>query len=104
MEEWHKIPTRSGGAQAPRLRTQRIPPEENDTENQKMTGDGDSHGEGDSRGHIIYGVINVGQTPRDRQGPGHRPRAARGGKRTRDTVAEAGMRRGAQIQVAEAGG
>ena len=50
------------------------------------------------------GGTNGGRHPRDRNGPGHRPREERGGKRTRDKEAGAGMRRGVQRQATEAGG
>ena len=69
-----------------------------------MTGDNDSHGEGDRQGHNRDRGTNGIRPPRDQQGPGHRPRVVRGGERTRDTAEEAGMRRGAQRRMAEAGG
>ena len=68
-----------------------------------MTRDDNSNREGDKRGHKGYGWTNVGRPPKDWNRPGHRPRAARGGKWTRETAAEAGMRRGAQRRLAEAG-
>ena len=69
-----------------------------------MTRDDDSHGEVDMRVHNVDEGTNNGRPPRDQQGLGHRPRAARGGERTRDMAAEAGTRRGAQRRAAEADG
>ena len=58
-------------------------------------------GGGDTRDTEVPMTV---EPPRDRHGPGRRPMAARGGKRTRDTVAESSTRRGAQIRAADAGG
>ena len=45
-----------------------------------MTRDDDSHGEVDMRVHNVDEGTNNGRPPRDQQGLGHRPRAARGGR------------------------
>ena len=59
----------------------KIPPEENETKHQKMTGDADSHEEVDRRGHNVNVSTNGIQPPRELQGHGHRKRAERGGER-----------------------
>ena len=56
------------------------------------------------RVHNVDEGTNNGRPPRDQQGLGHRPRAARGGERTWDMAVEAGMRSRAHRQAAEAGG
>ena len=66
-----------------------------------MTRDNDSHGEGDRQEQRDTEVTVTETPPRERQGPGHRPRMERGGKRTRETEAEAGIRRRAQRLSAE---
>ena len=45
-----------------------------------MTGDNNSHGEGDMWVHNIDRGNNNRQPHRGRKGPGHRPRATRGGR------------------------
>ena len=51
---------------------------------------------GRNTGHKGDGETRGGQTPRVRQGPVCRPRAATGRRTTRDTAEYAGMRHGAQ--------
>ena len=41
----------SGGSRPPRLCMRKMPPEENETKHQKMTGDDSSHGKGDRQGN-----------------------------------------------------
>ena len=82
----------------------KMPPKENETKYQKMTRDDDSHGKGEWWGHNGDGGNNGGRPPRGQQGPGHRPREANWGKRTRDSEEESGTRRGAQRRAAEADG
>ena len=55
-----------------------------------MTGDGESHREGERRGHKRYGGTNNGRSPRDQQGPGRMPKMSMGGERTREIAAESG--------------
>ena len=80
------------------------PIEEIETKHQKMTRDENFMGEGDrwvhNRDRGTDGIL----PPRDQQEPGHRPRRAMRGEQTRYTLAEAGMRRGAQRRAAEADG
>ena len=56
------------------------------TKYQKMTGNGDSHGEGDRQRHKVDGGTNIRQPPRYQQAPRNRPRAVRGGERTQRTA------------------
>ena len=75
-----------------------------DTKHQKMKVCGELNREVERKVQKVDGGNNGERPHRDRQGPGRRPRAARGGERTRDTAAEAGMWHGVQIREKEAGG
>ena len=84
----------SKGARAPRPRAKWTPGE---TKAQKMTGIGAEHRE--RGGTKRRGWTRGGRTPRGRQEPGCRPRAKTGGRMTRDIMADAGTRRGAQSEL-----
>ena len=55
-------------------------------------------------GHKLDEGTNDRRSPRDQQGPGRRPRVARGSEQTRDMAVEAGTRRGAQRGAVKADG